>query len=799
MLLLLQLILFVLVLLPLDFAFANTPVGSWSFDEGGGTVVTDSSGFGNDGTLYGSPTWTVGISGSALDLGGGIDRVIVSDSSSLDVTNTITLACWIKPRKKTTQYVVKKARYGDSDGYELSLSSGGQVFVRFNQASSGNDYKLYSQSYYPTDGNTWMHIAATHDGQEIKLYIDGVLESSSSAAGLVIGTNDVDLAIGAQDDGLAPFQGVIDQVHLYSYALSATDIQDLVAPENNITDTDGDGVPDDQDAFPNDPNEWLDTDGDGTGNNADIDDDDDGMPDDWEILYGFNPLDTVDAAEDADEDGVSNLDEFLQGTNPRDNLVFGDVGSWSFDEGGGTIVTDSSGFGNDGTLYGSPTWTVGISGSALDLGGGIDRVIVSDSSSLDVTNTITLACWIKPRKKTTQYVVKKARYGDSDGYELSLSSGGQVFVRFNQASSGNDYKLYSQSYYPTDGNTWMHIAASYDGQEIKFYVDGLLESSLFVPGLVIGSNDHDLSIGAQDDAVNPFKGVIDQVHLYNYPLSATDIQDLVASENNITDTDDDGMPDDWEILYGFNPLDPVDAAEDADGDGVSNLDEFLQGTNPRDNLVFGDVGNWSFDEGSGTIAGDLSGNDHTGYLVNGPTWVDGRLGKALLFDESLEQRVFIGDSPALNMGSTSFSIVFWLKYNTCLDTDVLRKGSTTTANDWYKIEVINNKIGFNLNTDLNTASLTAPSSNNDDAWHHVAAIRDIENNLMRLYIDGTQVASRRNPPGSVSNSANFVIASKDTENDDFFNGSLDNIAIYSKALSSGEVLYLFNAPTTNGP
>jgi hypothetical protein len=273
----------------------------------------------------------------------------------------------------------------------------------------------------------------------------------------------------------------------------------------------------------------------------------------------------------------------------------------------------------------------------------------------------------------------------------------------------------------------------------------------------------------------------------------------VTPENNITDTDDDGMPDDWEILYGFNPLDPVDAAEDADGDGVSNLDEFLQGTNPRDNLVFGDVGNWSFDEGSGTIAGDLSGNDHTGYLVNGPTWVDGRLGKALLFDESLEQRVFIGDSPTLNMGSTSFSIVFWLKYNTCLDTDVLRKGSTTTANDWYKIEVINNKIGFNLNTDLNTASLTAPSSNNDDAWHHVAAIRDTENNLMRLYIDGTQVASRRNPPGSVSNSANFVIASKDTENDDFFNGSLDNIAIYSKALSSGEVLYLFNAPTTNGP
>jgi subtilisin family serine protease len=48
------------------------------------------------------------------------------------------------------------------------------------------------------------------------------------------------------------------------------------------------------------------------------------------------------------------------------------------------------------------------------------------------------------------------------------------------------------------------------------------------------------------------------------------------------DTDNDGMPDYWELLYQFNPLDPGDAALDADGDGISNLQEFLQGSNPRD-------------------------------------------------------------------------------------------------------------------------------------------------------------------------------------------------------------------------
>lgn len=73
--------------------------------------------------------------------------------------------------------------------------------------------------------------------------------------------------------------------------------------------------PDDQDAFPSDPTESIDTDGDGIGNNADKDDDNDEMPDAWEIQYGLDSL-VNDASEDADLDGISNLDEFLAQTDP---------------------------------------------------------------------------------------------------------------------------------------------------------------------------------------------------------------------------------------------------------------------------------------------------------------------------------------------------------------------------------------------------------------------------------------------------------------------------------------------------
>ena len=83
----------------------------------------------------------------------------------------------------------------------------------------------------------------------------------------------------------------------------------------NSVDSDGDGVPDDQDAFPNDPDETIDTDGDGIGNNADNDDDGDGMPDAWEIVNHLDPL-VNDAAGDPDGDGITNLKEYQEGTGP---------------------------------------------------------------------------------------------------------------------------------------------------------------------------------------------------------------------------------------------------------------------------------------------------------------------------------------------------------------------------------------------------------------------------------------------------------------------------------------------------
>ena len=114
-----------------------------------------------------------------------------------------------------------------------------------------------------------------------------------------------DLALDADGDGLTNLQ----EFHLGS---------DPVIANADSSDSDLDAVADYIDNCPVVSNaDQTDTDSDGTGDVCDDDDDGDGMPDSFEILYVLNPIDASDATTDLDGDGVSNYDEYINGTSPK--------------------------------------------------------------------------------------------------------------------------------------------------------------------------------------------------------------------------------------------------------------------------------------------------------------------------------------------------------------------------------------------------------------------------------------------------------------------------------------------------
>jgi hypothetical protein len=199
--------------------------GWWAMDGNG----NDQSGQSNHGTLVGSASYGAGRISSALLLASSGARLSVADSSSLDISGSITLAAWIRPNSQGTQYVLAKKDKGAVDGYEISLSNQGRVFVRFNEDTSGNTYRVDSSTKYPTNGQTWIHVAATYDGSTIRIYINGQLEGTKSA-NFQIGVNSLPLEIGSGYNGYRSMTGAIDDVRIYTRALSGTEILALATP-----------------------------------------------------------------------------------------------------------------------------------------------------------------------------------------------------------------------------------------------------------------------------------------------------------------------------------------------------------------------------------------------------------------------------------------------------------------------------------------------------------------------------------------------------------------------------------------
>jgi len=209
------------------------------------------------------------------------------------------------------------------------------------------------------------------------------------------------------------------------------------------------------------------------------------------------------------------------------------VGYWAFDETTGTTASDSSGYGNDGTVNGA-TWTTGKVNGALSFDGTNDRVEIPGSTSLSLdTNQVTFATWL---------------YADTLD-----SSWSTVMQRSNAAGNWYDWQIYARasdaptSYHPVcridfggsmtneqvegdivlQPDTWYYLACTYDGTALKFYIDGTLRNTTPMIGGTIPNSGNDVWLGGNDIWGEYFDGILDETRIYNQALSQAEIQALM--------------------------------------------------------------------------------------------------------------------------------------------------------------------------------------------------------------------------------------------------------------------------------
>ncbi len=226
--------------LPASTAFSGTSglVAAYGFENGSGSIVSDTSGNGNDGLLVNGSWASSGAFGGALRLDGSGVGAMVNDAPSLHLKHEMTLEAWVKPSAVSEDW--RDVLYKGDNNYLLEATSTSNgvpaTGVGFNGDGLGQTYGTE-----PLASSTWAYLAATYDGSELRLYVDGD-EVSSIPETATIRSSANPLEMGGDRSYGHLFTGLIDEVRIYDVARSVSDIRsDMTQPV--VSGTPGDVEP----------------------------------------------------------------------------------------------------------------------------------------------------------------------------------------------------------------------------------------------------------------------------------------------------------------------------------------------------------------------------------------------------------------------------------------------------------------------------------------------------------------------------------------------------------------------------
>jgi hypothetical protein len=419
----------------------------------------------------------------------------------------------------------------------------------------------------------------------------------------------------------------------------------------------------------------------------------------------------------------------------------GPTAHWKLDETSGTTAVDSVG-GHNGTLSNGPSWTTGQLGGGLDFDGVDDTINAGSDATIDdiFAGGATLSAWIRPTEWGEGNFGRIADKADAlgtnrNGWAFGLY-GSQQSLLFQHGFSGG-----IGNWYTPPGSisldTWQHVAIVYDdgsdANDPAIYIDGVVQTltELDTPsGTPLSDAAINLTLGnyAQDTS-RTFDGILDDIRIYDRALSEAEIAELAAPPEIVP------------------------------------------------------IAHWKLDETAGTTAVDSAGG-HDGTLVGNPTWSTGILGGALDFDGAGDR---IDAASVLDAGSAQISVTAWVFKRDMGDDRVISKSSGGAIPDHvFSLGLYGTTIRARLRTtDNGGTSNYDGGSISLDQWVHLAFTYD--GIRLRTYKDGTETASYAVTGDMIASSLGVAIGNVNATDDRYWNGLLDDVRVYDRALDAAEI------------
>lgn len=486
------------------------------------------------------------------------------------------------------------------------------------------------------------------------------------------------------------------------------------------------------------------------------------------------------------------------------------IGYWKMNETSLTVgqsgqVTDSSGFSRHGTLYvaGAASAT-GLLDYAAYFNGTYQNRIEMTNAAATVSSApnLTISMWFNPTTDNIDWT-DTLKLGSC---RIEMSGSNRHLHVYNCGGISSGLTLCTNC---ISANSWNHVAASFSSSEYKIIINGAIVRT----GSAVGA----WTIGDSLSLSESFKGRIDEVALFNKAFSVGDMQTIYyrqrskyAGHYNSKVIDMGSAAATWTSMsvsttlpFGKEINSSATPELSSDYPGLVNSSN-QTGLNSQLNQNI--VGLWHLNESSGSTLADSANTPNAFTGVNSVTLArPGQFGNAIYLNGTNQYLRTSNTDARYSFADQTFTVSMWFKTGATSSLQYL--AALEAVSRGWGINISNSgRIGAIIKNAANTSAadfISTESGFNNGQWRHLVA-RFTTNtttqtgNMIEIFIDGKQKTGTAGYAAgttysSPSNSYRLSIGARNASAtvSDFFQGQIDEVAIWGRSLSQMEILELY--------